>query len=317
MTGGAGFVESHLVDQIVRRGDSVIILDDFSTGRVENISHHIGNPRVTVVEGSVLDVSLTEKLVSGVERVFHLADAVGVFNIIRYPLESLNINIRGSQSIFDACLKFEKPVLITSSSEVYGKNSSDQLNENSDRVIGPPQKFRWSYSDAKAIDEAIAIALNKQKGLETRIVRLFNTVGPRQVGSYGMVVPRFVQAVLCNQPLTIYGSGTQTRCFGHVIDVVNAILDIDMHEEAIGKPVNIGVSVEISISSLANFIIEKTQSSSSIEYIPYDQAYENGFEDMARRVPDTSLLQQIIGWRPEKDLDAIVSDLIKSIKQSK
>jgi UDP-glucose 4-epimerase len=309
VTGGAGFVGSHLVDELVLRGDSVIILDDFSTGRRENIRHHEGNPRVQIVEGSILDISVVDKLTSQVNRVFHLAAAVGVFNIVQHPLKSLTTNIKGSENVFESCLKHKKPVLITSSSEVYGKNTSDLLDENSDRVVGAPQKIRWSYSDAKAIDESMAIALHQQNGLETRIVRLFNTVGPRQVGRYGMVVPRFVEAALKNKPLTIYGSGKQTRCFGHVKDVVGAILILDKCAEAAGKPVNIGVNQEISIIELASKVIELTKSSSKICYQSYESAYIIGFEDMERRVPDNKLLRQLTGWGPSKDIDQIVIDV--------
>jgi len=310
VTGGAGFVGSHLVDQLVLRGDSVVILDDFSTGRRENLNQHATASNVEIIEGSILEASLVETLASKVDRVFHLAAAVGVFNIVQYPLESLTTNIKGSENVFDACLKHNKPVLITSSSEVYGKNTSDLLNENSDRVVGAPQKIRWSYSDAKAIDESMAIALHQQKGLETRIVRLFNTVGPRQVGRYGMVVPRFVEAALENAPLTIYGTGTQTRCFGHVVDVVDAILKLDACPDAMGKPVNIGVNQEISIYDLASKVIQKTNSQSAISYQSYDDAYAQGFEDMERRVPDNSLLRSLTGWKPTKDIDNIIDDLV-------
>jgi UDP-glucose 4-epimerase len=310
VTGGAGFVGSHLVDQLVLRGDSVIILDDFSTGRREYISHHEGNPLVQIVEGSILDISVVDKLTSQADRVFHLAAAVGVFNIVQHPLESLTTNIKGSENVFESCLKHNKPVLITSSSEVYGKNTSDLLDENSDRVVGAPQKIRWSYSDAKAIDESMAIALHQQRGLETRIVRLFNTVGPRQVGRYGMVVPRFVEAALKNAPLTIYGTGRQTRCFGHVADVVDAILRLDKKPEAIGKPVNIGVNQEISIFDLAKKVIDRTKSQSAISYQSYDDAYSQGFEDMERRVPDNALLRNLTGWKPSKTIDNIIDDLV-------
>jgi UDP-glucose 4-epimerase len=310
VTGGAGFVGSHLVDQLVLRGDSVVILDDFSTGRRENLNQHATASNVEIIEGSILEASLVETLVSKVDRVFHLAAAVGVFNIVQYPLESLTTNIKGSENVFDACLKHNKPVLITSSSEVYGKNTSDLLNENSDRVVGAPQKIRWSYSDAKAIDESMAIALHQQKGLETRIVRLFNTVGPRQVGRYGMVVPRFVEAALKNAPLTIYGTGKQTRCFGHVVDVVDAILKLDACPDAMGKPVNIGVNQEISIYDLASKVIQKTNSQSAISYQSYDDAYAQGFEDMERRVPDNSLLRSLTGWKPTKNIDNIIDDLV-------
>jgi len=309
LTGGAGFVGSHLLDQLVDRGDSVIVLDDFSTGRKENIANHSKNEAVEVIEGSILDADLVDKLVGKSDRVFHLAAAVGVFNIVKYPLESLTTNIKGSENVFDACLKHNKPVLITSSSEVYGKNTSDLLSEDSDRVVGAPQKIRWSYSDAKAIDEAMAIALHQQKGLETRIVRLFNTVGPRQIGRYGMVVPRFVEAALKNEPLTIYGTGKQTRCFGHVADVVDAILKVDEAPLAIGAPINIGVNQEISILDLASLVISILESQSKISFLPYEQAYTIGFEDMERRVPDTSRLRTITGWKPTKDIEEIIIDL--------
>ena len=313
LTGGAGFVGSHLLDQLVDRGDSVIVLDDFSTGRKENIAHHSQSKAVEVVEGSILDSDLVDKLVSKSDRVFHLAAAVGVFNIVKYPLESLTTNIKGSENVFEACLKHNKPVLITSSSEVYGKNTSDLLSEDSDRVVGAPQKIRWSYSDAKAIDEAMAIALHQQKGLETRIVRLFNTVGPRQIGHYGMVVPRFVEAALKNEPLTIYGTGKQTRCFGHIADVVDAILKVDGCFEAIGRPINIGVNQEISIYQLAVKVMSKTNSKSEIRFISYDQAYERGFEDMERRVPNNTLLKSLTGWVETRNIDDVVDSLSKSI----
>ena len=247
------------------------------------------------------------------DQVFHLAAAVGVFNIVKYPLESLTTNIKGSENVFEACLKHNKPVLITSSSEVYGKNTSDLLSEDSDRVVGAPQKIRWSYSDAKAIDEAMAIALHQQKGLETRIVRLFNTVGPRQIGRYGMVVPRFVEAALKNEPLTIYGTGKQTRCFGHVADVVDAILKVDEAPLAIGAPINIGVNQEISILDLASLVISILDSQSTISFLPYEQAYAVGFEDMERRVPDTSRLRKITGWEPTKNIEEIIVDLSHSL----
>lgn len=301
---------SHLVDRLLESNNEVIVLDDFSTGRKENISHHKENPLFTLNEGSILHYVQVEELVSKVDRVFHLAAAVGVFNIVQFPLESLTTNIKGSENVFDACLKFNRPVLITSSSEVYGKNTSDLLNEDSDRVVGAPQKIRWSYSDAKAIDESMAIALHQQKRLETRIVRLFNTVGPRQVGRYGMVVPRFVEAALKNEPLRVYGTGQQTRCFGHVFDVVDAILKLDATKDAIGRPVNIGVNQEISINELAKKVISRTKSQSNILFESYEDAYAQGFEDMERRVPDNSLLRSLTNWKPSKNIDNIIDDLI-------
>jgi UDP-glucose 4-epimerase len=314
VTGGAGFVGSHLVDQLIDKKNEVIVLDDFSTGRRENVSHHENNSLFTLVEGSILDYKTVEHLVSQVDRVFHLAAAVGVFNIVQHPLESLITNIKGSENVFDACIKFNTPVLITSSSEVYGKNTADLLHEDSDRVVGAPQKIRWSYSDAKAIDEAMAIALHQQTGLEARIVRLFNTVGPRQVGRYGMVVPRFVEAALKNEPLKVYGTGEQTRCFGHVSDVVEAIMRVDESFELVGRPVNIGVNQEISINDLASLVVNQLDSTSEVLKLPYDEAYAVGFEDMQRRVPDTTLLMKKTGWRPTKTLTNIVADLAMWLK---
>lgn len=313
VTGGAGFVGSHLVDSLLDLGHEVIVLDDLSTGRRSNIDHNNGNAKFTFVEGSILDIKLVNNLIQEVDRVFHLAAAVGVFNIVQYPLASLTTNIKGSENVFEACLIFNKPVLITSSSEVYGKNTSDLLNEESDRVVGAPQKIRWSYSDAKAIDESMAIALHRQKGLETRIVRLFNTVGPRQVGRYGMVVPRFVESALKNQSLEIYGSGKQTRCFGHVNDIVEAIVKVEVSPLTIGKPINVGVNQEISIIDLANLVISLLHSQSGIIYKPYEDAYSPGFEDMERRVPDTNLLRSITGWTPSNTIEDIVLDLSRSI----
>jgi UDP-glucose 4-epimerase len=313
VTGGAGFVGSHLVDSLLKLDHEVTVLDNLSTGRRSNFDHNNGKAKFTFVEGSILDIELVNNLVQTVDRVFHLAAAVGVFNIVQHPLASLTTNIKGSENVLEACLRFDKPVLITSSSEVYGKNTSDLLNEESDRVVGAPQKIRWSYSDAKAIDESMAIALHQQKGLETRIVRLFNTVGPRQVGRYGMVVPRFVESALKNQSLEIFGSGKQTRCFGHVNDIVEAIVKVEVSPQAIGKPINVGVNQEISILDLANLVISLLDSQSSIIYKPYEEAYAPGFEDMERRVPDTSLLRSITGWTPSNTIEDIVLDLSRSI----
>lgn len=314
VTGGAGFVGSHLVDQLILDGEEVVVLDDFSTGSWKNLTNHSGNPRVRVIEGSILDSSLTKKLVGEVDRVFHLAAAVGVFNIVKNPIGSLATNISGSENVLSACLEENKPVLITSSSEIYGKNTADLLSEDSDRIVGAPQKIRWSYSDAKAIDEALAISLHRQSRLETRVVRLFNTSGPRQVGNYGMVLPRFVEAAINGDPLEVYGTGNQTRCFIHVLDVVDAILRVDTCSGAIGQPINIGVNYEISILNLANKVIETLNSSSIIQMKSYEAAYVNGFEDMERRVPDTKLLHKLTGWESKRDLSKIILDTAQSLK---
>jgi UDP-glucose 4-epimerase len=314
VTGGAGFVGSHLVDNLLAHNYQVLVLDNLSTGRIENLKAHQSNGNLEFVNGSILDQGLVDLCVKRVDRVFHLAAAVGVFNIVQHPLESLTTNIKGSENVFEACLAHSKPVLITSSSEIYGKNTSDQLSEDDDRVVGAPQKIRWSYSDAKAIDESMAIALHNQKGLETRIVRLFNTVGPRQVGFYGMVVPRFVEAALKGDPITIYGTGKQTRCFGHVLDVVDAIIRVETSSATIGKPVNIGVNQEISILDLASKVLAITGSESQIIFQDYEDVYAKGFEDMERRVPNNSLLKQLTSWNPTRDIDQIIEDLVAHLK---
>ena len=310
VTGGAGFIGSHLVDLLLADGHKVSVIDNFSTGSIENLRSHISNPNLTITEGDILDGDLVEKSVNQSERVFHFAAAVGVMNIMANPLSSLETNIRGSENVLNACANSNVPVLIASSSEIYGKNASDALSEDSDRIIGPPQMIRWSYSDAKAIDESLAISLHQKKGLETRIVRLFNTVGPRQVGHYGMVVPRFVQAALRHEPLMVFGNGTQTRCFGHVSDITSAIMLLDKTKEAVGIPVNVGVNKEISIKNLAELVIELTSSNSSMQYLAYSDAYPAGYEDMQRRVPDNRLLIQLTGWKPKNSIKDIILDLV-------
>jgi len=313
VTGGAGFIGSHLVDRLLQDGHEVSVLDDFSTGRKENLSQHSENSQLKIVTGTILDEAIVNSLVQECDRVFHFAAAVGVFTIMEKPIESMDTNIHGTRNVLDSCLEFNRPVLIASSSEIYGKNSSDLLSEDSDRIIGAPQKIRWSYSDSKALDESMAISLHQKLGLETRIVRLFNTVGPRQVGRYGMVVPRFVQAALRYEPLTIYGNGTQTRCFGHVLDIVDAIIRLDQTEKAVSKPVNVGVNQEVSIQHLAEKVIELTDSKSLIRFIPYSEAYPEGFEDMERRVPDNRLLKEITGWQPIRNLGQIIEDLANEL----
>ena len=249
------------------------------------------------------------------EYVFHLAAAVGVFNIVNNPLVSLMINIRGTENVLDAAHKSNIPVFITSSSEVYGKNISDSLKESDDRVLGSPLTLRWSYSEAKAIDESLAHAYFLEKKLETRTVRFFNTVGPRQLGAYGMVVPRFVKAAIANEPLTIYGSGEQTRCFAHVYDVVEAVIAIAFAPNTVGKVINIGNDAEISINDLAQKIIDETSSKSKIVHMPYEEAYGEGFEDMERRVPNIDLINQLVGWRPMRNLATIIADMSAEISE--
>ena len=313
LTGGAGFIGSHLTDRLISDGHEVTVLDTFSTGRAENLAHLATNKSLTLVEGSILDKPLLEKLTAETDYVFHLAAAVGVFNIVDNPLESLLTNVRGTENALEAANKYKKPFFLTSSSEVYGKNSADSLSESDDRIVGTPTMLRWSYSEAKAIDESLAYAYWTQKGLETRIVRFFNTVGPRQLGAYGMVIPRFIEAAVKNEPLTIYGDGTQTRCFAHIADVIDAVMAVAFSTATIGKVVNIGNNFEISMNDLAAMIIAQTGSSSEIMHLPYEVAYSAGFEDMARRVPNISLIKELTGWAPTRDLTQIIADVKNSL----
>ena len=310
ITGGAGFIGSHLADRLLERGDQVVLLDDLSTGRLANIEHLNGRADAEFVLGSILNADLVDHVVSRVDTVFHLAAAVGVNLIVEKPLESLMTNIRGTETVVEKAHKYGKRILVMSTSEIYGKNTSDSLSEEDDRILGSPLKSRWSYSEAKAIDEILAYTYWREKGLETVIIRLFNTVGPRQTGSYGMVVPRFVGQALRNQPVTIFGDGSQTRCFCHVSDVVGALVSLSEHPDAFGKVFNLGGAEEISIGDLAERIIELVGSQSELEYIPYDDAYEEGFEDMARRVPNTTRANQLVGFEPSVGLDDIIHSVI-------
>jgi UDP-glucose 4-epimerase len=309
VTGGAGFVGSHLVDALLKRGDQVSVLDDLSTGRHQNIRHHLNNPEFSFISGSILDADLVDDSIRRTDVVFHLAAAVGVKLIVERPLESLATNIRGSEIVLEKAHKYGRKIMVTSTSEIYGKNSSDLLDEEDDRILGSPLKTRWSYSEAKAIEEVLAYSYWREKGLPTVIVRLFNTVGPRQVGSYGMVVPRFIESALQNKPLTVYGDGTQKRCFCHVQDVISGLLMLIDNPLAEGKVFNLGSQEEISITELAKKIISLTSSTSEINYIPYDEAYEDGFEDMPRRVPGTTKVKNLTGWNTTKTLVDIVADV--------
>ncbi len=314
ITGGAGFIGSHLTDRLATDGHEITVLDNLATGRKENLSAYLGGESVNFIEGSILDLPLLDGLIKETEYVFHLAAAVGVFNIVNHPLDSLMTNIRGTENVLESAHKHSKPVFVTSSSEVYGKNVSDSLKESDDRVLGAPVTLRWSYSEAKAIDESLAYAYWVEKKLETRIVRFFNTVGPRQLGAYGMVVPRFVQFALKNEPITIYGNGQQTRCFGHVLDAVDAVVRIAFAENTIGKVINIGNDYEISINDLAKKVIADTNSKSEIVYVPYEKAYGDGFEDMERRVPNIELIKSLVGWEPKRDLSTMISDIADFLK---
>jgi UDP-glucose 4-epimerase len=314
VTGGAGFIGSHLVDRLLLDGHSVSVLDNVSTGQKSNLDRHDKNQNFIFINGSVLDQDLLAKCVNSVDYIFHLAAAVGVFTIVNHPLSSLVTNIRGTENVLELASKHSTPVFLSSSSEVYGKNVSNSLRESDDRILGSPTMLRWSYSEAKAIDESLAYAYWTERKLPTRIVRFFNTVGPRQVGAYGMVVPRFVSAAIKNEPITIYGTGEQTRCFGHVLDVIDAIICVAFSDKTIGQVINIGNDKEISMNNLANKIIEQTSSTSQIKYIPYAEAYGDGFEDMERRVPNIDLINSLTGWKPKRGLEEIIEDVVQDLR---
>jgi UDP-glucose 4-epimerase len=307
VTGGAGFIGSHLIEALIRRGNTVSVLDNLSTGNLKNLSSI--RLSINFKRGEILDRDLISDLVAESDYVVHLAAALGVFNIVNKPLESLKTNLQGSEIVLEACDKYRKPVLIASTSEIYGKNDKVPLNEEDDRIIGHPLKSRWSYSEAKAVDESLAYFYFLENKLPIRIVRFFNTVGPRQVGHYGMVVPRFVSAALKNESLSVYGSGDQIRCFCHVTDAVKALLLVMDSDKAVGQVFNVGNNSQISIMELAKKVIEITNSKSSIAKIAYENAYPEGFEDMQRRVPDISKIKQVLGWEPKINLEQIIKDI--------
>ncbi len=315
VTGGAGFIGSHLCERLIAEGHHVTVLDSTTTGSLSNLNKILKSPNFNFFEASILDPIALNALVKNSDYVFHLAAAVGVFNIVNHPLESLLTNIRGTENVLEAAHASNIPFFLTSSSEVYGKNIANSLKETDDRILGSPVTLRWSYSEAKAIDESLAYAYFVEKQLETRIVRFFNTVGPRQLGAYGMVVPRFVKSALLHEPITIYGDGNQTRCFAHIYDVIDAVIAIAFAENTIGKVINIGNNHEISINDLAKKIIEETGSRSEIVYVPYTEAYGDGFEDMERRVPNIDLIKQLVGWTPQRNLSTIISDISDEMKK--
>ncbi len=315
ITGGAGFIGSHLSDKLVGEGHKVTILDDLSTGKVENVKHLEANPNFQLVVGTILNEFLVDKLAERCDAIFHLAAAVGVELIVNHPLESLTTNIKGSEIVLDMAHRYHKKVLITSTSEIYGKNTQGPLKEDQDRILGSPLKSRWSYSTAKAVDEILAYVYWKEKNVPTSIVRLFNTVGPRQSGAYGMVVPRFVKQALENKDITVYGSGKQSRCFLHVKDVVDTLPKVIENPKAYGQVFNIGSQEEITIEGLAEKVIGITGSRSKIVRIPYEKAYEEGFEDMEKRVPDTTKIRNLTGFKPTADLKSIIEDVVRYTKE--
>ena len=307
ITGGAGFIGSHLADHYVNAGHEVTVLDNFSTGSKTNIAHLEG--KISVIDGDIRSIDLIAQLTKDTDLVLHMAAALGVNTILESPLESMSTNITGSEVVLNAAAQHKKRIIIASTSEIYGKNPKQPLSETDDRVVGAPQKIRWTYSDAKAIEEAMAFALHQEKKLAVTTVRLFNTVGPRQTGRYGMVVPRFVQAALKNEALTIYGDGTQSRVFCHVDDAVAAIATMAATDTTIGDVYNVGGTGEVTIKQLAEQVLAVTGSKSPITYTAYNDAYPAGFEDIQRRVPDISKVKSAIGWAPTKDLKQIISDI--------
>ena len=313
ITGGAGFIGSHLCDALLKEGHQVSILDNMSTGSAANIAHI--KDQIEIHEGDIRDVALVEKAMASADLVLHMAAALGVNTILENPIESVSTNFTGSEVVLNAATKLNKRIIIASTSEIYGKNPKQPLSETDDRVVGAPQKIRWTYSDAKALEEAIAHALFLTKKLKITTIRLFNTVGPRQTGRYGMGLPRFVQSALKNEPITIYGDGTQSRVFCHVADAVRAILTIAKTDSTIGEVYNIGGVGETTIKQLAEKIIERTNSTSTLTYTPYDQAYTAGYEDMQRRVPDITKIKNAIGWSPENTLDSIIADVAAEMKK--
>jgi UDP-glucose 4-epimerase len=312
ITGGAGFIGSHLADACFARGDEVTILDNMSTGSRANIAHLEG--KISIHKGDIRDKDLVEKLVKDSDLVLHMAAALGVKNIMEHTVESIDRNFTGSEVVLNAATKFNKRIIIASTSEIYGKNPNQPLHEESDRVVGAPQKIRWTYSDAKALEEAVAHTLHRTHGLKVTTVRFFNTVGPRQTGQYGMVVPRFIQSALKNEPITIYDDGSQSRVFCHVEDAIRAVMKLADRDTTIGDYFNVGGTGETTIKDLAEKVIQRTKSASTINFIPYSEAYPAGFEDMQRRVPDISKIKNVIGWQPTHTLDSIIDSVATSFK---
>lgn len=307
VTGGAGFIGSHLVDRLVTDGHEVSVIDNLSTGSLKNLDLSIS--KIEFHNADILDKDLVENLISKSDVIFHMAAAVGVKNIIDNPIKSLATNYNGSENVLHAAAKHNKRLFIASTSEVYGKNLNQPLSELHDRVVGPPQKLRWTYSDAKALEEALAYALFLKENLKVTTLRFFNTVGPRQTGMYGMVVPRFVTAAMNNKTLEVHGDGTQSRVFCHVDDVLDVLMQLINKDETIGEVFNIGGVGEISIMNLAKQVISQTNSNSEIKLVSYEEAYDATFEDMQRRIPDITKINKLLNWQPKRDLAAIINSI--------
>ncbi len=316
ITGGAGFIGSHMAESLLERGDEVYVLDDLSTGSIDNIEHLKGAKGFRYTIDTVMNEPSTAEQVDRVDVVVHLAAAVGVRLIVESPVHTIETNVHGTETVLKLANKKKKRVLLASTSEVYGKSIEFPFREDSDLVLGPTTKGRWSYACSKAIDEFLALAYYKEKKLPVTVVRLFNTVGPRQTGRYGMVIPNFVRQALAGSPITVHGDGSQRRCFTDVSDVVRALLGLIDHEGAVGQVFNVGSQQEISILDLAKRIKEKTKSASEIVLIPYEKAYEEGFEDMQRRIPDTSKIEKLVGYKPTVSLDKILERVIEHLSTS-
>lgn len=316
ITGGAGFIGSHLSDTLIEQGDRVTVIDDLSTGRMQNIAHLQSNDRFHFAIETIVNETVMDRLVSECDVIYHLAAAVGVELIVNHPVEVIERNILGTEMVFKVANRYKKKVFVASTSEIYGKNEKVPFRETDDRILGPTTKSRWSYSSSKAIDEFLALAYWKEKQLPVVIGRFFNTIGPRQTGQYGMVVPRFVKRALLDQPLLVYSDGEQSRCFTDVSDVIRAVVDLMEHPEAVGNIYNIGSQQEITINDLARRVIEVTDSNSEIEHIPYEQAYESGFEDMRRRVPDVSRLEELTGYVPKVKLDVTIQKIAQDLREN-
>jgi UDP-glucose 4-epimerase len=315
ITGGAGFVGSHLADRLHAEGHDITVIDDLSTGRYSNIQHLEGKERFRLIIDTVLNESLMEELIREADRVFHMASAVGVKLIMERPVQTIETIFRGTEVVLGFCARYRKRVLVPSTSEVYGKGTSVPFREDDDILKGSTSKHRWAYACAKELDEFLALAHWKESRLPVVVVRLFNTVGPRQTGQYGMVVPRFVRAAIRNEPIPVHGDGSQSRCFGHVSDVVGALVKLLETPECFGNVINIGNDEEISIKELAEKAVEMTGSRSEITFIPYAEAYGEGFEDMQRRVPCLDKAERLIGYKPTRSLSDIINDVADEFRR--
>ena len=315
ITGGAGFIGSHLAERLLADGHNVTLLDDISTGRMENIQHLLSQPKVRLVRDTVENASLVDRLISDADSVFHLASAVGVRLVAEQPIRTIRTTIHGTEVVLESANRYSRPVLITSSSEVYGKSARVPFSEDDDIVMGATRFSRWCYAYSKGVDEFLGLAYQRQHGLPVTIVRLFNTVGPRQVGMYGMVLPRFVEAALTDRTIQVYGDGKQSRCFCHVGDVVNALVKLIETHDTAGQVYNLGSDEEVSMNDLATRVIELAGSKSAIEHIPYEQAYGREFDDMPRRVPKLDKIRKAIGFAPTRNLDQIIQSVIESQRQ--